>query len=90
VYGMAEFQPGESEPEEPTMPVQPVPPTDPTMPVQPEPVFPGDDGTDITAAGSEGLSLMQKGIFLVVILACVAIYVRINTSYNGRGVYSRV
>jgi len=37
-----------------------------------------------SVAVTEGYSLLQKGLFLAVILGCVAIYVRMNGKKKGR------
>jgi len=98
VYGTAEFRPGMEEVEDPI-----VTPTPTATPVStPLPSVPAALATPVTSAdsedavvhatdaGNEGLSLMQKALFLGGIFGAVAIYVRMNTRSPSRGVYSQV
>ncbi|KAF4624604.1 hypothetical protein G7Y89_g13565 [Cudoniella acicularis] len=69
-YGRAEFQKGMSEPDdEPTTSIAAPAPTA-VIPVV---------GTPEIEPTSEGYSILQKGLFLAVILGCVAAYLRMST-----------
>lgn len=76
-YGIAEFQPGMEEVE------VPLAPTDPSTPAAATAVIPvvGTPQTETEEFGyadEAGYTLMQKGLFLAVILGCVAVYIRMN------------
>ncbi|TVY33050.1 Peptidyl-prolyl cis-trans isomerase B [Lachnellula subtilissima] len=68
-YGYAEFQPGMSEPET-------APPAAAATTIAAIPVV-GEAEVDTTQV--EGFSILQKGLFLAVILGCVAVYIRMNS-----------
>ena len=100
MYGTAEFQPGMEEVQEPVKPTAPAAPTSPESPVSPVTTVPATDSstdngnTPVDANGTsenEGLSLTQKALFLAVIGAIVAVYIRMNTRTPSKGpAYSRV
>ena len=75
MYGKAEFQPGMEEVDE--IPIVPT-----TSPISP-PIVPVPEADAIVAAESYGI--LQKGLFLAVILGCVAVYIRMTTRGNKRG-----
>ncbi|PQE26049.1 peptidyl-prolyl cis-trans isomerase B protein [Rutstroemia sp. NJR-2017a BBW] len=76
-YGIAEFQPGMEEVEAPL--TEPTTPAASAVPTAAIPVVgtPKEEEHE-SAEALAGYTLMQKGLFLGVILGCVAIYVRIN------------
>jgi len=99
VYGTAEFRPGMEDvddpvvpnpPEAPAEPTKPTPPMTPIPPISEPPADNSEEVVDATTAGNEGLSLMQKGLFLTVIVGAVAVYVKMNTRSSSRGEYSVV
>jgi peptidyl-prolyl cis-trans isomerase B (cyclophilin B) len=69
-YGHAEFQPGMEEVEVPIV-------TDPTSNAAPV-VTPVVAVTSETDASSAEYTLLQKGLFLAVILGCVAVYMKMG------------
>jgi len=72
LHGIAEFRPGESEPAE-------VPIVDTSAPKVPTIVEPVSD-----VVVKESFSLMQKGLFFLVILGCVAAYLRMGGKKEKR------
>jgi len=77
LFGIAEFQPGQEEPAE--VPIADATPAETSTPAATTPfVVPvvGGEKTDFEAV--EGFSMLQKGLFLAVILGCVAAYLRMN------------
>jgi len=73
LYGIAEFQPGQTESAEVPIHDSPVPTKIPTIV---EPV------SDVVA--KEGFTLLQKGLFFMVILGCVAVYLRMGNKKGKR------
>jgi hypothetical protein len=69
LHGIAEYRPGQSDPAEVPIVDLPAPTKIPTIV---EPV------SDVVA--KEGFSLLQKGLFFMVILGCVAAYLRMGKS----------
>jgi len=94
MYGTAEFQPGMGEVEDEPTPIATLvstpSPSVPVVPVTETPADHEDAVVDASATEREGLSLMQKALFLGVIFGAVAVYVRMNSRSTPRGVYSRV
>ncbi|TVY16415.1 Peptidyl-prolyl cis-trans isomerase B [Lachnellula arida] len=76
-YGYAEFQSGMSEPET-------APPAAATT-IAAIPVV-GEAEVDTTQV--EGFSVLQKGLFLAVILGCVAVYIRMNSKKGKSSKYT--
>ncbi|ESZ95681.1 peptidyl-prolyl cis-trans isomerase B [Sclerotinia borealis F-4128] len=76
-YGIAEFQSGMEEVE---VPLAPIDPSTPAAPAAVIPVVgtPQTETEDFGYADEAGYTLMQKGLFLAVILGCVGFYVRMN------------
>lgn len=86
-YGNADFQPGQQEVEA----VAPAPVTGivgiATAPAAKEAAATSSE----TASVAEGLSILQKVLFLVVITACIAAFLRMNKSKeNDAQKYSKV
>jgi hypothetical protein len=69
-YGRAEFQAGMSEPDT-TSVAAPATTTIKTIPVVGE--------AEIDTTQVEGFSVLQKGLFLAVILGVIAVYIRMNS-----------
>jgi len=101
VYGTAEFQPGMEEIEESiSTPTSTSVPAATASYVAPETLIPVaeesltgspvDNATEAVATDSEGLSLVQKALFLAVIAGAVAVYIRMASRSSSRGAYSRV
>jgi len=71
IYGKAEFRPGMEDVDETPAPSTTTPAlTLPTVPVVGSPIT-----NDVA---EESYSILQKGLFLAVILGCVAVYLRMN------------
>lgn len=79
-YGTAEFQHGMEEVEVPLTPIDTSTPDAATAVIPPIAVVgtPQTETEEFGYADEAGYTLMQKGLFLVVILGCVAFYVRMN------------
>ncbi|KAA8575833.1 hypothetical protein EYC84_004923 [Monilinia fructicola] len=79
VYGTAEFQPGMEEVEVPLTPIDTSKPAAPTadIPVVGTPQT-ETETEEFGYADEASYTLLQKGLFLAVILGCVAFYVRMN------------
>lgn len=75
LYGKAAFAPGAEEVDDTTAPAKSNPATTPEM-----------SAADLTKLENiaEGYSAMQKGLFFVVILSCVALYVRVTSKKAKR------
>ena len=78
-YGKAEFQPGMEEVDEKPIAIT-------TSIAAPEntkvPVVIVAPNTEVSSA--EGYTILQKGLFLAVILGCVAVYLRMNHKRDKR------
>lgn len=73
-YGIAEFRPGMEEAAEVPIAISSSPAGPASTAVVPPVVAPVSD--DVAA---EGFTLLQKGLFLAVILGCVAVYMRMTS-----------
>jgi len=79
-YGHAEFQPGQEEVDEiPIVASTSIAAPATTATAAPAVVIPATDATS-----SEGFTLLQKGLFLAVILGCVAVYLRMGNKKHNR------
>jgi len=81
LYGIAEFRGGASEPAEdtPTIPTTPTTPASiPTSTSKPPVPVPAYDNS------AEGWHVLRKGLFLAVILGCIAIHLRISKKKDRR------
>ena len=74
IYGKAQFQPGMEEVDE--TPVVQTPST--TAPASTLPTVPNVGSPITDDIAEESYSILQKGLFLAVILGCVAVYLRMN------------
>ncbi|QSZ29807.1 hypothetical protein DSL72_004325 [Monilinia vaccinii-corymbosi] len=77
VFGNAEFQPGMEEAEVPLKPTDSSKPAATTA-VVPVVGAPKTETEEFGYADEAGYTLVQKGVFLAVILGCVAFYMRMN------------
>jgi len=79
LYGQAEWaKPEYAEPEETTTPTTPAVPTSITTPPAVVPPVLHDDFS------AEGWSVLEKGLFLAVILGCIAVYLRMSNKKDKR------
>jgi len=78
-YGIAEFQPGMEEAAEVPIAISSSAAVPASTAVVPHVVAPV---SDVIAA--EGFTLLQKGLFLAVILGCVAVYMRMGSKKEKR------
>jgi hypothetical protein len=74
LYGKAEFRNGASEPDEGT----------PTTPAAVPTSTPKADAIPEFDNSGEGWNLLRKGFFLVVILGCIVVYLRVNKKKDKR------
>jgi hypothetical protein len=83
LYGVAEFRGGFSEPED-----APAPPAahsaSTSSPVSTPTSKPAADVTPEHEISAEGYSILQKGLFLAVILGCVVVYLRMSSKKDRR------
>ncbi|KAM0147453.1 hypothetical protein ACHAQE_010141 [Botrytis cinerea] len=77
-YGTAEFQHGMEEVEIPLTPTDPSTPAAATAVIPVVGTPPKTETEEFGYADEAGYTLLQKGLFLAVILGCVAFYVRMN------------
>jgi len=78
MYGKAQFQPGMEEPVEVVTVTTAGTLASTATTTAALHVMPAADASEAEAESN----IMQKGLFLVVILGCVAVYIRINTKKN--------
>lgn len=77
-YGRAEFQPGMGEVDEKVTTTSFAAPAATTTAA----TIPVTGSAELDTTSEEGFSILQKGLFLAVILGCIAVYIRMN---NKRG-----
>jgi len=81
-YGIAEFQPGMEEPVE--VPVAAEPETPEPVETETETKEPAAIEYLEDGSSEDGYSVLQKGLFFVVIIGCVAMYIRMSNKKNKR------
>jgi len=80
LYGKAEFRSGFSEPED----LSTTPSTPSSVPVPASTPNPVGDTTPEPQVSTEGYGILQKGLFLAVILGCIVVYLRMAGKKNKR------